>query len=130
MLLEIVRHFASTKSILGVCLGHQAIGEVFGAALINLKEVHHGVASQINVTKGDLLFDGIGNSFEAGRYHSWAVSPVDFPEVLEVTALDDSGEIMALRHKTYDVLGVQFHPQSVLTPIGSKIMQNWLEEKH
>jgi len=129
LLLEIVRHFAPTKSILGVCLGHQAIGEVFGAALINLKEVHHGVASQINVTNNDLLFDGMGSSFEAGRYHSWAVSPAGFPEVLEVTALDDSGEIMALRHKTYDVRGVQFHPESVLTPLGSRIMQNWLEEK-
>ena len=129
LLLEIVRHFAPTKSILGVCLGHQAIGEVFGAALINLKEVRHGVASQINVTRKDLLFDGVGTSFEAGRYHSWAVSPAGFPEALEITALDDSGEIMALRHKTYDVRGVQFHPESVLTPVGSRIMQNWLEEE-
>jgi anthranilate synthase component 2 len=128
LLLDIVKHFSSTKSILGVCLGHQAIGEVFGATLINLKEVHHGVASQINVTGDDLLFKGLGNSFEAGRYHSWAVSPVGFPDELEVTALDDSGEIMALRHKKYDVRGVQFHPESVLTPVGSKIMQNWLEE--
>jgi anthranilate synthase component 2 len=129
LLLEIVRIFAPTKSILGVCLGHQAIGEVFGATLINLKEVHHGVASQINVTKDDLLFKEVESSFEAGRYHSWAVSPIGFPEILEVTALDDSGEIMALRHKTYNVRGVQFHPESVLTPVGSRIMQNWLEEE-
>lgn len=129
LLTEIVRHYASTKSILGVCLGHQAIGEVFGALLVNLKEVHHGVASQILVTGDDLLFNGLGSSFEAGRYHSWAVSAEDFPDELEVTALDASGEIMALRHKRYDVRGVQFHPESVLTPMGPKIMQNWLENK-
>ena len=127
LLLDIVKAFAPTKSILGVCLGHQAIGEVFGANLINLKEVHHGVASQINVTTDELLFKGMEKSFEAGRYHSWAVSPAGFPDTLEVTALDDSGEIMALRHKTYDVRGVQFHPESVLTPQGARIMQNWLE---
>ena len=129
LLLDIVKHFAATKSILGVCLGHQAIGEVFGATLVNLKEVHHGVASMINVTTSELLFGGMENRFEAGRYHSWAISPVGFPDVLEVTALDDSGEIMALRHKTYDVRGVQFHPESVLTPEGARIMQNWLEEE-
>lgn len=126
-LIEIVKHCAPHKSILGVCLGHQAIGEVFGATLVNLKEVHHGVASLIHVTSDDLLFTGLGSSFEAGRYHSWAVSQENFPEVLEVTALDDSGEIMALRHKKYDVKGVQFHPESVLTPLGSKIMENWLK---
>jgi anthranilate synthase component 2 len=129
LLLEIVRQFAPTKSILGVCLGHQAIGEVFGANLVNIKEVHHGVASQMNVTCDELLFRGLDGSFDAGRYHSWAVSPEDFPADLEVTALDDSGEIMALRHKTYKVRGVQFHPESVLTPMGSKIMKNWLEEE-
>ena len=129
LLAEIVRHYASTKSILGVCLGHQAIGEVFGALLVNLKEVHHGVASQILVTGDDLLFNGLGSSFEAGRYHSWAVSAENFPNELEVTALDASGEIMALRHKRYDVRGVQFHPESVLTPMGPKIIYNWLEEK-
>jgi len=128
LLTEIVRIYAPTKSILGVCLGHQAIGEVFGASLINLKEVHHGVASQINVVCDELLFKGLDNSFEAGRYHSWAVSPENFPNDLEVTALDTSGEIMALRHRRYDVRGVQFHPESVLTPMGPKIIQNWLEE--
>ncbi len=127
LLLDIVKRFGPAKSILGVCLGHQAIGEVFGATLINLSEVHHGVASQIFVTGKNGLFKGMEDSFEAGRYHSWAVSSANFPDVLEVTAVDDSGEIMALRHKQYDVCGVQFHPESVLTPLGSKIMQNWLE---
>jgi len=126
LLQDIVKAYAPTKSILGVCLGHQAIGEVFGAELINLSEVHHGVASEIHVTTDELLFQGLGSSFEAGRYHSWAVSPIGFPDCLEVTALDDSGEIMALRHKTYNVRGVQFHPESVLTPNGATIMKNWL----
>ncbi len=128
ILLDIVRHCAPTKSILGVCLGHQAIGEAFGAQLINLKEVHHGVSSTINITCDDLLFKDMGNSFEGGRYHSWAVNSVGFPDELEVTAVDDSGEIMALRHRKYNVRGVQFHPESVLTPMGSRIIQNWLEE--
>lgn len=126
LLIEIVKHCAPHKSILGVCLGHQAIGEIFGGTLVNLKEVHHGVSSLINVTSDDNLFDGLGNNFEAGRYHSWAVSQENFPEVLEVTAMDDSGEIMALRHRKFDVKGVQFHPESVLTPLGAKIMENWL----
>ena len=127
LLLEVVKRFAPTKRILGVCLGHQAIGEVFGATLVNLKEVHHGIASQINVVCNDLLFSEMNNTFEAGRYHSWAVSPEGFPAELEVTALDNTGEIMALRHRKYDVRGVQFHPESVLTPLGGKIIQNWLE---
>jgi anthranilate synthase component II len=127
LLIDIVKHCAPHKSILGVCLGHQAIGEVFGGTLVNLKEVHHGVASLINVTSDDILFEGLGINFEAGRYHSWAVSPENFPDALEVTALDDSGEIMALRHKRFDVKGVQFHPESVLTPLGAKIMENWLK---
>ena len=112
LLTEIVRQLAATKSILGVCLGHQAIGEVFGATLINIKEVHHGVASQIEVISDDPLFSGMENAFEAGRYHSWAVSADDFPADLEVTAVDSSGEIMALRHQKYNVKGVQFHPES------------------
>ena len=129
LLPEIVKQYAPSKSILGVCLGHQAIGEVFGASLINLSEVHHGVASRIEVVADDLLFKGMGSSFEAGRYHSWAVNPEGFPYDMEITAIDSSGEIMALRHKSYDVRGVQFHPESVLTPLGSRIMQNWLEQK-
>jgi anthranilate synthase component II len=129
LLTEIVRTYASTKSILGVCLGHQAIGEVFGANLINIKEVHHGVASRIDVIVDDPLFSGLDRSFEAGRYHSWAVSSGAFPADLEVTAVDGSGEIMALRHRKFDVRGVQFHPESILTPMGEKIMQNWIEGK-
>ena len=129
LLTEIVRTYAPTKSILGVCLGHQAIGEVFGATLVNIKEVHHGVASQIEVVSEDPLFGGMGNSFEAGRYHSWAVSSDSFPADLEVTAVDGSGEIMALRHRKFDVKGVQFHPESILTPEGAKIMKNWLEDE-
>ena len=129
LLLDIVKRFAPSRSILGVCLGHQAIGEVFGATLVNLSEVHHGVASQIFVREKSGLFKGMEDTFEAGRYHSWAVSSVGFPDALEVTAVDDSGEIMALRHKKYDVCGVQFHPESVLTPQGARIMQNWLEKK-
>lgn len=127
MLMEIVAQLAPSKSILGVCLGHQAIGEVFGARLINLSEVHHGIASKIEITSGDSLFRGLDKTFEAGRYHSWAVSPENFPAVLEITAVDASGEIMALRHKKYDVRGVQFHPESVLTPVGKTIIQNWIE---
>jgi len=129
VLMEIVRHYASTKSILGVCLGHQAIGEVFGAKLVNLSEVHHGIASWIEITKKDILFNGLDDSFEAGRYHSWAVSLENFPPELEITAVDASGEIMALRHKKFDVRGVQFHPESVLTPVGRRIIQNWLENE-
>jgi anthranilate synthase component II len=127
ILMDIVRHYASSRSILGVCLGHQAIGEVFGAQLVNLSEVHHGIASRIEITQKDVLFNGLDGSFEAGRYHSWAVSPGNFPADLEITAVDASGEIMALRHKKYDVRGVQFHPESVLTPVGGRIIQNWLE---
>ncbi|MCE1198114.1 MAG: aminodeoxychorismate/anthranilate synthase component II [Marinilabiliales bacterium] len=127
LLLPVIREYAATKSILGVCLGHQAIGEVFGARLENLTQVHHGVASTIRVVKEDLLFQETGETFEAGRYHSWIVSPDQFPDSLEVTALDDEGEIMALRHRQYDVRGVQFHPESVLTPKGSLIIRSWLE---
>lgn len=127
LLTDIVRHYSPTRSILGVCLGHQAIGEVFGAGLINLSEVHHGVASKIEITIDDLIFRGLDSSFEAGRYHSWAVSPENFPAELEITAVDGSGEIMALRHRKFNVRGVQFHPESVLTPVGHKIIQNWIE---
>lgn len=130
LLTAIVRRFALTKSILGVCLGHQAIGEVFGATLVNLREVHHGVASLIHVVQDDLLFVGLNETFEAGRYHSWAVSQEGFPGELEVTALDDTGEIMAMRHRRFDVRGVQFHPESVLTPMGEKMMENWLKVKN
>jgi len=134
MLLPLIKHYAASKSILGVCLGHQAIGEVFGGKLVNLSKVYHGVASPVHIlpqNPGEApfrvdLFKGLTDGFLAGRYHSWVVDPVGFPDVLEVTATDAHGHIMALRHRTYDVLGVQFHPESVLTPEGEKIMRNWL----
>ncbi|MBW7839201.1 MAG: aminodeoxychorismate/anthranilate synthase component II [Chitinophagaceae bacterium] len=130
ILLPLIREYAATKSILGVCLGEQAIGENFGARLINLPGVFHGVATTIFQQKrkkmnNDIL-RGLPDSFEAGRYHSWAVSRDGFPDELEITAEDAHGEIMALRHRKYDVQGVQFHPESVLTPLGDEIIKNWL----
>jgi anthranilate synthase component 2 len=127
LLLPLIKKFASTKSILGVCLGEQAIGEVFGAKLLNLKEVYHGVCSDIRILVKDKLFDGLEPGFRAGRYHSWVVSKDEFPECLEITAVDaEVGYIMGIRHRRYDVRGVQFHPESVLTPQGKKIIGNWI----
>lgn len=123
---EIIAKYAPTKSIFGVCLGQQAIGEVFGGSIINLDQVYHGVATKIRITKEDILFHDMPTEIEVGRYHSWVVHP-DLPEVLEVTSLDENGQIMSLRHKTYDVCAVQFHPESVLTPHGKKILENWLK---
>ncbi|WP_452227907.1 anthranilate synthase component II [Lacinutrix sp. MEBiC02404] len=126
LLKEIIKMYAPTKSILGVCLGQQAIGEVFGGKLINLEEVYHGVATNITVTVDDeSLFNGLGKTFPVGRYHSWVVD-TNLPEVLEVTSLDENGQIMSLRHKFYDVRGVQYHPESVLTPNGKQILENWV----
>ena len=126
LLKEIIATYAPTKKILGVCLGQQAIGEVFGGSLINLDEVYHGISTKIKITKKDILFDGLSEEIEVGRYHSWVVHP-ELPEVLEATSIDDNGQIMSLRHKTYDVCAVQFHPESVLTPEGKKILENWLK---
>ena len=131
LLLPLIKEYASSKSILGVCLGHQAIGEAFGGKLVNLSTVYHGVATKIEVGGQKLeakskLFEGLPDEIEAGRYHSWIISDENFPEELEVTARDDNNYIMALQHKQYDVQGVQFHPESVLTPMGEKIMRNWL----
>lgn len=125
LLKEIIATYAPTKSIFGVCLGQQAIAEVFGGSLINLDEVYHGIATKINIIKDDLLFDGLPREIAVGRYHSWVVDP-KLPEVLEATSVDENGQIMSLRHKTYDVCAVQFHPESVLTPQGKKILENWL----
>lgn len=128
ILLPLIKEYAASKSILGVCLGEQAIGEAFGAQLINLDNVYHGVATNINIIKEDILFNGLSNTIEVGRYHSWVVSQKAFPsDVLDITAVDDEGNIMALTHKTYDIRGVQFHPESVLTSEGLKIMENWLK---
>lgn len=133
LLLPLIKAYASTKSILGVCLGHQAIGESFGGKLTNLSSVFHGVATPITVnsqqsTVNRELFKDLPQTFEVGRYHSWVVDKENFPGDLEITAEDDNGFIMALQHKTFDVQGVQFHPESVLTPNGEKIMRNWLKK--
>ena len=127
ILLPLIRRYAPTKSILGVCLGEQAIGEAFGAKLINLTDVHHGVSSDIRILADDPLFNGLDRMLRVGRYHSWVVSKEDFPDCLEITAEDtEEGQIMGLRHKTYNVRGIQFHPESVLTPRGKEIIKNWL----
>ncbi len=132
LLLPLIKEYAPSKSILGVCLGHQAIGESFGGSLINLSTVYHGVATQIKIKKEKLkmanyLFTDLPETIEVGRYHSWIVSKEKFPESLEILAEDDNGYIMALHHKKFDVQGVQFHPESVLTPMGEKMMRNWLK---
>jgi anthranilate synthase component 2 len=132
LLLPLIKQYAATKSILGVCLGHQAIGQAFGGNLTNLSKVYHGVATNITQKKvapkgTNEVFNNLPADLEVGRYHSWVVDKNGFPEELEITAEDENGFIMALRHKTYDVQGVQFHPESVLTPMGEKILRNWLE---
>jgi len=159
LLLPLIKEYASQKSILGVCLGHQAIGEAFGGKLVNLSTVFHGVATKIEIVSreasvvrletADLrnknsrliaddsglktqvsrsrLFAGLPNEIDAGRYHSWIVSDENFPSELEVTARDENNYIMGLQHTTYDVQGVQFHPESVLTPRGEDILRNWLK---
>lgn len=128
LLKQIIATYASTKSILGICLGQQAIAEVFGGTLKNLETVYHGVATNVTVSVLDeALFKGLNTTFEVGRYHSWVVN-TNLPEVLEATSFDDNGHIMSLRHKLYDVKAVQFHPESVLTPNGKKILENWLDD--
>ena len=127
LLKQVIQKFASSKSILGVCLGQQAIGEVFGGNLINLEKVFHGVATKVTlIVTDETLFNTLPNEFEVGRYHSWVVNQDNFPEVLEITSVDENGQIMSLRHKTFDVKGVQFHPESVLTPLGKQILENWI----
>lgn len=127
LLLPLIKKYAPSKSILGVCLGHQAVGEAFGGTLINLDNVYHGVATNCKIVKNDTrLFDGFSGGLEIGRYHSWVISRQNFPEDLEITAVDNDDMIMAVQHKTFDVRGVQFHPESVLTPLGEQIMRNWL----
>ncbi|WP_185874028.1 anthranilate synthase component II [Blattabacterium cuenoti] len=128
ILKPLVKKYASTKSILGVCLGQQAIGEVFGATLLNTKNVYHGIASLIKIVDSkESIFKKIPKKIQVGRYHSWIISPNHFPKNLKITAIGEKGEIMALRHKFYDVRGVQFHPESILTPYGEKIIENWLK---
>ena len=126
LLLDVIRTYAGRKPILGVCLGHQAIGEAFGATLENLTEVFHGVATPCHIVADDPLFSGIPRTTAIGRYHSWVVSRQALPQCLEVTAVSDEGQIMALRHRHLNVRGIQFHPESVLTPDGKKMLQNFL----
>lgn len=131
LLLPLIKEYAATKSILGVCLGHQAIGQAFGGTLTNLSNVYHGMATPINLKenagkKEDGVLNNLPPIIEVGRYHSWVVNKENFPDALEITAEDDNGMIMGLQHKTYDVQGVQFHPESVLTPMGEAILKNWL----
>ncbi len=125
--LDIVRRYAPVKSILGVCLGHQTIGEAFGADLINLDHVFHGEATEVNITdRTNRLFRNMPDSFIAGRYHSWVVAKTNFPDCLNVTCIDNNSIIMAISHREYNVHGVQFHPESVLTEHGRQLISNWL----
>jgi len=127
LLLDVIKKYASTKSILGVCLGQQAIAEVFGGELYNLEKPVHGTATKLLITdENELLFKGLKSGFDVGRYHSWAVKSDNLPAELLITATDEKGVMMALRHKTLDVRGVQFHPESVLTEFGKEMMKNWL----
>ncbi|MBR5108031.1 MAG: aminodeoxychorismate/anthranilate synthase component II [Bacteroidales bacterium] len=125
-LLDVIRTYAGRKPMLGVCLGHQAIGEVFGATLENLSDVFHGVATEGRQFGVDPIFRGLPERIVMGRYHSWVVSQEGFPDSLEITAISDEGQIMALRHREFDIHGIQFHPESVLTPDGAAILRNWL----
>ena len=127
LLKEIIRNYADKKRILGVCLGQQAIGEVFGGSIINLDQVYHGVATRIEIVEEDYIFKGLPKEIEVGRYHSWVVNS-DLPESLEATSFDENGQVMSLRHKEFDIRAVQFHPESVLTPQGKQILKNWLHK--
>lgn len=122
---ELLKQYSSTKDILGVCLGHQAIGEAFGSGLTNLSEVVHGLASEVTVQE-DLLFQGLPTKFNVGRYHSWVIDEQTLPACLQITARTPDGQIMAVRHESYQVRGVQFHPESILTEYGVEMMRNWL----
>lgn len=126
---QVIKSYAGRKPILGICLGHQAIGEAFGAKLLNIGNVVHGVATPAHITVQDYLFNGLPKDIEVGRYHSWVVDDKELPECLEVTSRSDDGYIMSLRHREYDVRGIQFHPESVLTPQGKIIINNWLNNK-
>lgn len=126
LLLDVIRTYAGKKPMLGVCLGHQAIGEVFGGKLTNLSTVFHGVATEGTNLHNDPIFDGIAERLTMGRYHSWVVDTEGFPECLEITAVSDEGQVMALRHREYNIHGIQFHPESVLTPDGATMLRNWL----
>lgn len=123
---DVIRRYAGEKPILGVCLGHQAIGESFGGRLTNLSDVFHGVATPCRIVADDYLFEGLPRQIEIGRYHSWVVDAEGLPDSLEATSLSDEGYIMSLRHRELDIRGIQYHPESVLTPDGKRIISNWL----
>lgn len=125
--MEVIRMWHQSKNIFGVCLGHQAIGEFFGGKLRNLDEVHHGIASSIDVVHPDILYRNLPSTLTVGRYHSWVIDDHTLPPSLIVTARDQSGEIMSIRHTHYNVCGVQFHPESVMTPHGLQMIRNWVE---
>ncbi|WP_286814705.1 aminodeoxychorismate/anthranilate synthase component II [Bacteroides sp. Phil13] len=127
LLLEVIRTYAGRKPILGVCLGEQAIGQAFGGKLTNLSEVFHGIQTDVKIKNKDYIFSGLPTEIPVGRYHSWVVDTEEFPEELVITAISSEGQIMALKHREYDVHGIQFHPESVLTPDGKQIVGNWLK---
>lgn len=126
LLKEVIKTYAKTKSILGICLGMQAIGEVFGGTLTNLEKVYHGVASKITIIENDTIFNNLPNEIEVGRYHSWVISNDNFPQNLIITSLDENKRIMSIKHSVYDLRGVQFHPESILTQEGKKMLENWI----
>ncbi len=126
LLIDVIREYAAKKPILGVCLGEQAIGEFFGGKLTNLSTVYHGIQSDVDLVADDYIFEGLPQQIPVGRYHSWVVDRDGFPDALEITAVSKEGYVMALRHRQYDVRGIQFHPESVLTPDGKQMLQNWL----
>ena len=126
LLLDVIRRYAGKKPILGICLGHQAIGEVFGAKLVNLSEVYHGVATPCHILGDDVIYRGLPEEIEVGRYHSWVVEKETLPQCLETTAVSNEGLIMSLRHREMDIRGIQFHPESILTPAGKQIIENWM----
>lgn len=127
LLKEVIKTYDKTKDIFGVCLGLQAIGEIYGGKLTNLDNVFHGVATKISITNDDFIFDNLPQKFEVGRYHSWVVATENLPDSLIITSTDENGEIMSLKHQYLNVRGVQFHPESVLTPNGKQILENWLK---
>lgn len=127
LLLEVIRTYAGRKPILGVCLGEQAIGQAFGGKLTNLSEVFHGIQTNVKIKNKDYIFSGLPTEIPVGRYHSWVVDTEGFPEELVITAISSEGQIMALKHREYDVHGIQFHPESALTPDGKQIVGNWLK---
>jgi len=126
LLLDVIRSYAGKKPLLGICLGEQAMGEVFGGTLVNLSDVFHGVQTPAHIVAEDYIFVGLPKDISVGRYHSWVVDAASMPECLEATALSDEGQVMALRHRSLDVRGIQFHPESVLTPDGRQMIENWL----